>query len=108
VTDVLAAHACGISSADQCTDRCAGDRGRLQPHVVERLKHRNVGEAARAATTERERERFHAPACTAKSQAFAAKAGTSAPLAAAKALVAVPSRTRPAMPCKIAAMRKKL
>ena len=50
----------------------------------------------------------YAPVLTANSQAFAASGRTSVALAAATALVAVPSRTRPTMPCRIAAMRKKL
>ena len=40
--------------------------------------------------------------------AFAASGRTSGAMAAAFSLVAVPSRTRPTMPCRIAASRKKL
>ncbi len=106
--DVLAAHAGGISRANQRADRGAGDSGGFYAQIVERLDHRDMRQPARAAAAERERKRLHAPACRANSQALAASGRTNSALAAAKALVAVPSRTRPAMPCRIAARRKKL
>ena len=60
--DVLAAHAGGISGADQRADRGAGDGGGLYAQFVERLDHRDMREPARAAAAERERKRLHAPA----------------------------------------------
>ena len=65
--------------------------------------------ADRAAATKRQRDGFrHAPASRAKRQAVRASGRTIAPRNAACSLVAVPSRTRPAMPCRIAPSRKKL
>ena len=109
VADVTPAHARRIGGADQRADRGAGDRGGFYPHLVQRFDHRDVGEPAGAAAAEREREGFfHAPACSANSHALAASGRTISAFAAANALVAVPSRTRPTMPCRIAARRKKL
>jgi len=47
-------------------------------------------------------------ACCAKPQALSASGRIISALAGANSLVAVPSRTRPMMPCRMAAMRKKL
>ena len=106
---LAAAHAGGIARADERADRGAGDGDRLDAHLVERLGHDDMGEAARPAAAERQRHGFHfAPASRAKRQAVSASGRTICALAAACSLVAVPSRTRPAMPCRIAAMRKKL
>ena len=49
-----------------------------------------------------------AQAWRANSQAFSANGRIISALAGANSLVAVPSRTRPMMPCKMAAIRKKL
>src|SRR6185437_8981027 len=49
-----------------------------------------------------------APASRANSHALSASGRIISALAGANSLVAVPSRTRPMMPCKMAAMRKKL
>src|ERR1700722_11229336 len=49
-----------------------------------------------------------APASLANSQALSASGRIISALAGANSDVAVPSRTRPIMPCKMAAMRKKL
>ena len=106
-----------IAGADHRADRGAGDHRGLHAHLVERLDDRDVGDPARAAGAEREREGFHlsltlrihlAPACCANSQAVAASGRTICARAGAFSLVAVPSRTRPTMPCRIAARRKKL
>ena len=51
---------------------------------------------------------YRGPAFTAQSHAAAASGRTSAAIAAAFSFEAVPSRTRPTMPCRIAARRKKL
>ena len=59
VADVLAAHAGGIGRANQRTDRGAGDRGRLDAHLVERLDHGDMGKPARAAAAERQGKSFH-------------------------------------------------
>ena len=109
-TDLLARHPGGIGGADQRADRRAGDGDGLPAHFVERFEHRDMREPARAAAAKREREalRHRAPASRAKSQAVAASGRTSGAMAAAVSLVAVPSRTRPTMPCRIAARRKKL
>ncbi len=61
VTDVLAAHARGISGPDQCADRRAGDGRWPHAHLVERFDHRDMRQPSRAARAEREREGFHAP-----------------------------------------------
>ena len=58
--DVLGAHAGRIGGADQRADRGAGDGGGLDAHLVERLEHRDMGEAAGAAAAEREGETLHA------------------------------------------------
>src|SRR5579883_967285 len=108
MTDISAAHSRRIGRADEGADRCAGNGCRLHTHVVERLEYRDVGEPTRTTAPERQREAPHAPAWRAKSQALAASGATSAALAAANVLVAVPSRTRPAIPWRMAAMRKKL
>ena len=55
-----------------------------------------------------DRNRQRAPACRANSHALSASGRIISALAGANSLVAVPSRTRPMMPCKMAAMRKKL
>ncbi len=73
VADVLAAHAGRIGGADQRADRGAGDGVRLQSHLVERLDHRDVREAARAAAAERKREGFHG--CLVPSQSSGANGG---------------------------------
>src|SRR5215472_2946295 len=108
VTDVLTAHARGVSGPNERADRGAGDRGRLHAHLVERLDNRDMGEPARAAAAKCQGKTFHAPAWEANSKALAASGRTSCALLAASALVAVPSRTLPAIPCIIAARRKKL
>ena len=54
--DLPAGHAGRIGRADQRADRGAGDRDRPHAHLVERLEHHDMGEAARAAAAERERE----------------------------------------------------
>src|SRR5262249_27332173 len=108
VTDVLAAHAGGVGRPDERADRSAGDRSRPHAHLVKCFDHRDVGEPAGAAAAKRQCESFHAPAWEANSKALAASGRTSCALLAASALVAVPSRTLPAMPCMIAARRKKL
>ena len=59
MADVLAAHAGRISRADQRADRGAGYGRGPHPHLVERLDHRDMGEAARAAAAERKREGLH-------------------------------------------------
>ena len=106
---LAAAHAGGIARADDGADRGAGDGDGLHAHLVERLGHDDMGEAARPAAAERQRDGLHlAPASRAKRQAVSASGRTICALAGACSLVAVPSRTRPAMPCRIAAMRKKL
>ena len=51
---------------------------------------------------------YFAPAFWAQSQAILASAGMRAPLARACGLLAVPSRTRPTMPCRMPARRKPL
>src|SRR5262249_44047845 len=108
--DVAARHARRIGGADQRADRGAGDGDRFPTHLVEPLEHGEVGAAARAAGPEREGEApaHNAPASRANAQARAASGRTSGAMAAAFALVAVPSRTRPTMPCRMAARRKKL
>ena len=108
-TDRLAAHAGRVDGARHGADRGARDRDRPDAQFVERLEHRDMGKPARAAAAEREREALHqAPAARANDHAVAASGRTIRARAAACSLVAVPSRTRPAMPCRIAAMRKKL
>src|SRR6266446_6987296 len=108
--DLPARHPRRVGGCDQGADRGAGDGGGLLAHVVERFQHRDVGEPARAAAAEREGKslRHRAPASRANSQALTASGRTSGAMAAAFSLVAVPSRTRPTMPWKIAARRKKL
>src|SRR4029077_15341468 len=100
--ELLAAHAGGVSRADERADRGAGDGGGFYAQFVERLEHRNMREPARAAAAKRQRKRLHAPPGRANPQALAASGRTISALAAAKALVAVPSRTRPTMPWRIA------
>ena len=58
--------------------------------------------------SESERKALHAAVSCANCQALAASGRTMAAMPIAFSLVAVPSRTRPAMPCRMAAMRKKL
>src|SRR5262249_18667256 len=99
----VAAHLLGgnpgrVNRADQRADRGAGDRRRLDAHLVERLDHSDVAEAARPAAAQRERERLHAPASCAHRHAVAAPGCTIKALSGANSLVAVPSRTRPTMP----------
>ena len=113
--DVLAAHSRRIRGTDKSADRGAGDGGRLHAHLVERLDYRDMRQPARAAATEREREGFHLryrlkrpPPGARNPSALAASGRTRLAFAAATVLVAVPSRTRPTMPCRIAARRKKL
>src|SRR5262249_48732216 len=115
-SEIPAGQTGGVGSPDQRADRGAGDRDRLGPDLVERLEHGDVREAAGPAATERERNALAgrrdlahcAPASRAKAQALTASGCTSGAMAAAFSLVAVPSRTRPTMPCRIAARRKKL
>src|SRR4029453_5362288 len=99
-----------IGGADQSADRGAGDGGGLLAHVVERFQHRDGGDPAPPAAAEPKGEtlRHRAPASRANSQALTASGRTSGAMAAPVSLVAVPSRTRPTMPWKIAARRKKL
>src|SRR5262249_31133772 len=103
-----------IAGPDHRADRGARDRGRLHAHLIERLDDRDVRKPARAAGAERQRKalcfpsRHVAPAWRANSQAVAASGRTIWARAGAFSLVAVPSRTRPTMPCRIAARRKKL
>ena len=108
--DLPARHPRRVGGCDQGADGGAGDGGGLLAHIVERFQHRDVGEPARAAAAEREGETLchRAPASRANSQALTASGRTSGAMAAAFSLVAVPSRTRPTMPWKIAARRKKL
>ena len=107
--DLLAAHAGGIGRAEKGADRGAGNRNRTDAHVVERFHHRDMRQPARAAAAERQSYGFHrAPASCAKRHAVAASGRIMSALAGAWSLVAVPSRTRPMMPCRIAAIRKKL
>ena len=106
---VAAGHARRVTGADDRADGSAGNRHGLHAHLVERLGHDDMREPSRAAAAKCEGEGFHlAPASRAKRHAVSASGRTIWPLAAACSLVAVPSRTRPAMPCKIAAIRKKL
>src|SRR5882757_9379659 len=105
---VAARHAGRIAGADERTDRGAGDRDRPHSELVERLDHGDMRDAACAAAAERERKAFHAAVSCANCQALAASGLTMAAMLAAFSLVAVPSRTRPAMPCMMAATRKKL
>ena len=65
----------------------------------------NTIERVRLSTSKGERVLY---ASRANSQALSASGRTISALAGANSDVAVPSRTRPMMPCKIAAMRKKL
>src|SRR5262249_1821134 len=110
VADVLAAHTRGIACPNNRTDRGAGDRNRLDPQFVERLEDGNMRIAACAAATQCQGHAFRhaAPAWRANPSAVSASGPTICARTAACSLVAVPSRTRPAMPCKIAARRKKL
>jgi len=105
---VAARHAGRIAGADERADRRAGERHRPHPELVERLDHGDMRDAARAAAAKRERKTFHAAISCANCQALAASGRTMAAMPAAFSLVAVPSRTRPAMPCRMAARRKKL
>ena len=108
--DLLAGHPRRIGGADQRADRGAGDGGGPRTHLVERFEHGDMREPARAAAAERKGKAsaHRAPASRANSQASTASGRTSGAMAAAVSLVAVPSRTRPTMPCRIAARRKKL
>src|SRR5262249_45951263 len=107
--DFFSAHAGGVACADEGADRSAGNRYRFDAQFVERFEHDDMSKAARAAAAKRQCHALaHAPASRAKVQAVSASGRTSAALAGACSLGAVPSRTRPAIPCKIAAMRKKL
>ena len=84
--------------------------------AVHRALAGDVRDPARAAATQCQRKTLRArqalahgaPASRANAQAFSASGRTSGAMAAALALVAVPSRTRPTMPCRMAARRKKL
>src|SRR5262249_38875109 len=105
----FAVHTGRIDRARHGADRGAGNRNRPHAQLVERLEHRDMGKPARTTGPERQRDAFHqAPAAQANDHAVAANGRTISALEAACPLVAVPSRTRPAMPCKIAAIRKKL
>src|SRR5262249_12759341 len=124
--DFPARHPRRVGGADQRADRGAGDGGGLLGHVVERLEHRDrgaptrVAAAARKGGTLRQRRaasraeckvdslRQRAAASRATSRVLPASGRASGAMAAAFSLVAVPSRTRPTMPWKIAARRKKL
>ena len=53
MADVLCAHAGRIGGAHQCANRGAGDGDGLHAHLVDRFEHRDLGEAAGAAATER-------------------------------------------------------
>src|SRR3954464_4744328 len=105
-----------MGGADQRADRRRRDGDRLPSHFVERFEHGDMGEPAGPAPAKRERKGLlarkvpghRAPASHAKSQAVAASGRTSGAMSAAVSLAAVPSRTRPTMPCRIAARRKKL
>src|SRR4029079_5517535 len=106
---LAAAHTGSIAGPDDGPDRGAGDRHRLDAHLTERLGDDDMGKPPRTAAAKRQRDGFHlAPASRAKRQAVSASGRTICALAGACSLVAVPSRTRPAMPCRIAAMGKKL
>src|SRR5262249_54809749 len=106
--NILARHAGGIGGPDQRADRGAGDGGGFAAHLVDRLEHRDMREPARATAAQCKREALahRAPASRAYCQALTASGRTSGAIAAAVSLVAVPSRTRPTMPCRMAASRK--
>src|SRR5690349_10495979 len=108
--DFLGRNARSISGADQRAKTAAGDDRGLDSHLVEDFKHGNMGETARRATAKREADPrgAHAPALFAKNQAVSAKGRTSLAMRRASRLAAVPSRTRPTMPWRMAAIRKKL
>src|SRR5262249_24117910 len=107
--DVLACHPSGIGGTDERASRCPGNDDRLDSQFVEGFEHGNMREAARSAGAKCAGDRFHrAPASKANDQALAGSGRTSSALDAACSLVAVPSRTRPTMPWRIAASRKKL
>src|SRR5260370_1000265 len=98
----------GRSRPGSATAAASAVRSGRDDELVERRDHGDMGEPARPAAAEREREGLHAPASCANRHAVAASGATMAALAGAYSLVAVPSRTRPTMPWKIAARRKKL
>src|SRR5262249_2957032 len=106
--DRLPAHPRAIERAGHGADRGARNCNGPDAQLVERLEHRDMRESARAAGTERKRQAFHQAPAPANDHATVASGRTMSALAAACSLVAVPSRTRPAMPCRIAAIRKKL
>src|SRR5262245_19143872 len=110
IADVLGREAGGIGSSDHRAEAAAGDDRRLDPHFIEDFEHGDMGEAARRAAAEGKADlrRAHAPASLAKCQAVSAKGRTSPAMRRALRLAAVPSRTRPTMPCRMAAIRKKL
>src|ERR1700732_4066609 len=64
MADILAAHASGISGADQGAERGAGNCGGFDAHLIKRLDHRDMGEPPRAAAAKRERKAFHAKRLT--------------------------------------------
>ena len=108
--DLLAAHAGGIGRADAPRrSRCRRSPTGRTP-ISSSASSTAICASARAPPPpSASATRFHrAPASRAKRQAVSASGRTICALAGACSLVAVPSRTRPAMPCRIAAMRKKL
>src|SRR4051794_1799533 len=105
-----AGHASGIGGAEKRADGAAGNGSGPESQLVERFEYSNMRQPARAATAERKSEALahRAPASRANSHAFSASGRTSGAIALASSLVAVPSRARPTMPCRMAASRKKL
>ena len=103
-------HPGGIGRTEQRADRAAGDDGRLSAQLVEGFEDGDMRDPARAASAQGKREApaHPAPAWRANSHALHASGRTSGAMASAFSLVAVPSRTRPTIPCRIAARRKKL
>src|SRR5947207_1338474 len=110
LANVARRNARSIGSADQRSDAAARDDRRLDAKFVEDLKQQNMGKSPGTAAAESKTDfgGAQAPASLAKVKPVSARGFTCVPISAALTLAEVPSRTRPAIPWRMAARRKKL
>jgi hypothetical protein len=105
---LAAAHAGGVAGADDRADRRAGDGDRLHPHLVQRLGDDDVGEAARPAAAERQCDRLHRAPASREAPGRLRQRPHHLRLGRGVLVGRGAVANAPAMPCRIAAMRKKL
>ena len=109
-TRKIAAHATeNLIGAPQprCADHLVAHRTQINLQALFRHRLRRIGSSG-SATAYDANLRPHAPASFAYFHAVSTRPGTRAACSAAWGLLAVPSRTRPTMPCRMPARRKAL